>query len=242
MSAQLVVKGGPDAGRTYNLAPGITNVGRGPNAQVRISDPSLHGTIVIETIGGIVRVRHDFTHQIYLNRQPFPPGETRTWFHGHELQPTADTVLVMRLGQDSASQAKDPKTMQWVITAGIGLVALVFLAMPADGSGSKESVSKEKPELVQAGLTQLATARPNDPTAVALPKLMASARALELRKRKKEAFEGYARFRDTLALCESRPRKAVDMLSAEEAAALATAKKFINSRLIALSPGSRKDF
>ena len=242
MSAQLVVKGGPDAGRTYNLPPGFTNVGRGPNAQVRISDPSLHGTVTIETTGGVVRVRHDFSHQIYLNRQPFPPGETRTWFHGHELQPTADTVLVMRLGQDSASEAKDPKKVQWIITAGIGIIALVFLAMPADGSGSKESVSKEKPELVQAGLTQLATARPNDPTAAALPKLMASARALELRKRKKEAFEAYARFRDTLALCEARPRKAADMLSAEEEAALAAAKRFINSQLIALSPRSSKDF
>jgi len=238
MSAQLVLKGGPDAGRTYKLAPGVTNVGRGPNAQIRISDPSLLGTITIETTGGVVRVRHDLPHQIYLNRQSFPPGETRTWFHGHELQPTADTVMVMQLGSDGSDKAKDPKTVQWIFTAGIGLCALIFLAMPADGSGTEEPKSNEKPELVQAGLTQLATARPSDTTAAALPKLFASARASELRKRRAEAFDAYARFRDTLVLCESRPRKAADMFSAQEEAALKAAKRLINARLIALSPGN----
>ena len=234
MSVQLVVKGGPDAGRTYSLASGITNIGRGPNAQIRISDPSLHGTISIETVGGVVRVRHDLPHQIYLNRQAFPSGEWRTWFHGHELQPTADTVLVMRLDGDPSDQAAKSKTGQWILAGGIGLVAAIIFVMPMDSTDTPEATSKEKPELVQAGLMKLATARPNEPTVTALPKLFASARALELRRRK-ESFDAYVRFRDTLLACESRPRRAAEMFSAEEEAALAAAKRLINERLIKLS-------
>src|SRR5436305_15255504 len=112
MSVQLVVKEGPDAGRTFNLAVGVTHVGRGPNAQVRLSDPSLPGTILVEAAGGVVRVRHDLPHAIYLNRQPFPSGEMRTWFHGHELQPTADTVLVMRLSGEQTAEAPATKAGQ----------------------------------------------------------------------------------------------------------------------------------
>jgi hypothetical protein len=184
----------------------------------------------------VVRVRHDLPHPIYLNRQAFPPGESRTWFHGHELQPTADTVLVMRLlGEETDAPVKS-KTGQWILAGGLGVAAVIMFAMPVDGGSAKDAPTKEKPEAVQAELLRLASARPNDPTATALPKLFAGARAMELRQRTTEAFDAYGRFRDALLLCEARPRRAADLLTAEEEAALAAAKKLINSRLIELSP------
>lgn len=246
MSVQLMVKGGPDAGRTYSLPMGVTNVGRGPNAQIRLSDPSMQGTIAVETAGGVVRVRHDLPHQIYLNRQPFPSGESRTWFHGHELQPTADTVLVMLLSGDKVEGPEKPKTGQMILTGGLVVVAAVIFMMPTDEDGAKtadaaETANVDKPSAVQAGLLKLATAHPNDRTLITLPKLFAAARADELRQRTKGAFESYSQFRDALLLAENAPRRASEMLTPDEAAAMASAKRYVNASLIKLSPRKSSD-
>jgi len=241
MSVQLVVKGGPDAGRVYSLQSGVTNIGRGPNAQIRLSDGSLHGTITIEATGGVVRVRHDLPHQIYLNRQPFPPGESRTWFHGHELQPTADTVLVMKLLGEKSDAPEKSKTGQWILAGGMGICAVILFAMPAGGDPGTETKSSDKPEAVQAGLQKMTADRANDPTVSALPKLFAAARSDELRQRTSDAFDSYGRFRDAILLCEARPRRASEMLTAEEVSAIAAAKRFINDRLIELSPVKATD-
>ena len=244
MSVQLLVKGGPDAGRTYSLPMGVTNVGRGPNAQIRLSDPSLQGVIAVETAGGVVRVRHDLPHQIYLNRQPFPPGESRTWFHGHELQPTADTVLVMLLSGETVAGPEKPKTGQMILIAGLIVAAAFIFLMPSDDDAPKtaEVANVDKPDAVQAGLMKLATAHPNDRTLTALPKLFAAARADELRSRKKAAFESYGQFRDAILQAENTPRRASEMLTPDEAAAMAAAKRYVNATLIKLSPRKSADF
>jgi len=236
MAVQVVVKGGPEAGRSYSLSAGVTHIGRGPNAQIRLVDPSLQGTITVETSGGVVRVRHDLPHAIYLNRQSFPPGESRTWFHGHQLQPTADTVLELRLPGEAVEKPAANKTGQWILAAGLGVVAVFLFAFPSDSSGGRSAGSHDKPEAVQAGLLRLATTRAKDPSATALPKLFAAARALELRQRPTEAFEAYTRFRDALLYCQSRPRRAAEILTADEEAALEAAKQLLNARLIELSP------
>jgi hypothetical protein len=240
MSVQLVVKGGPDAGRTYSLSSGTTVIGRGANAQIRVADPSLHGSIIIDAAGGAVRVRHDLPHPIYLNRQSFPPGETRTWFHGHEIQPTADTVLVMRLLGEEADQPAASKNGQWILAIGIGVLAVILFVTPSEESTADKMQGKDRPELVQSGLLQLATNRPNDPAATALPRLLAAARAMELRQRNEEAFEAYTRLRDALLACEALPRRSSESFSADEEAAVAAAKRLLNGRLIELSPRKKE--
>lgn len=241
MSVQLVVKGGPDAGRTYSLQPGVTNIGRGPNAQIRLADGSLHGTITVEAVGGVCRVRHDLPHQIYLNRQPFPPGESRTWFHGHELQPTADTVLTLKLLGEKSDEPEKSKTGQWILAGGLGVCAVILFALPTPGDAAPETRSKDKPDVIQAGLLKMTADRTNDSTVSALPKLFAAARSDELRGRITDAFDSYSRFRDAVLLCEAKPRRSAEMLSAEEEASIAAAKRFINDRLIELSPKKETD-
>ena len=97
MPARIVVEEGPDKGRTFVISDRATEVrlGRGPGMTISFTDPSWQGTIRITPRKAGYVVTNDMTGAIYLGDGELPRGQERTWYHGEQLQPTPETVLIL---------------------------------------------------------------------------------------------------------------------------------------------------
>ncbi|MBC8115473.1 MAG: hypothetical protein H7062_13900 [Candidatus Saccharimonas sp.] len=128
MSARILVTSGPDRGRDFAVGTTAIRVGPGFNSDIRLTDPSLQGDVLIEFQQGVYHVTNLHRTAVYLQGTPLPPGQRRVWYDEAELQPTAQTSL--RLTRGSVEKPPPPASSNvayWVLGAvvvlfGIGLL------------------------------------------------------------------------------------------------------------------------
>ena len=249
MPAKIKILTGPDQGRSFHLSGAEVRIGRGGNSQIALRDPAVTGTLRIECRNALYFVHNETGSAVYLDGQPFPPGERRPWYHTGRLQPTADTVIELEVVEAPAgAQAGGPvveataagtspqgKRIQIIVVAVCVPIALAgFLMDPKEsGAGRVETDVRKQYEKTEAELRELA-ARPGPggrAAAAALPGVR-QGRLEEVRTNRNAAFGEYrngVRELDAALANSSAPVPEAD------AEALRRARAYLNERLLELA-------
>jgi hypothetical protein len=154
MPTVISVTQGQDAGREFAVPRTTIRIGTEAYADIRLTDPQLQGVLTVVWKNGTWVITNGLGYPIYLDGQPFPRGETRVWFDGKPLQPTATTSLLLET-RESGTAADEPGSVQeltppvpeiaeWVRYAQcIGVIAGLVILL-AISSGSPPMVDEKK--------------------------------------------------------------------------------------------------
>jgi hypothetical protein len=247
MAAKILVKRGPDAEREFILGGLEVQIGRAPSSQIKLTDPGMQGSLKVEFRNGAYQVVNEMPNAIYLNKASLGRGERRTWFHGHTLQPTHDTILELII-DDAAAPAEAGRSAAYEVTAKrgsstakkvvqvsiivvlFGIAGLIFFLPEGKDSTPTLTRTQQQAELekLREQLSELQLGEQKNRVGLILNRL-AEARQNELREHLPEAYEGYARVRDELDSLARSPA-----LPADAPAILEKVQKFVNGRLIDL--------
>jgi len=146
MPTIISVTHGQDAGREFAIPRTTIRIGTEAHADIRLTDPQFLGLVTLVWKNGTWVVTHQLDYPILLDGQRFTQNETKVWFDGTPLQPTATTSLLLET-RDSESAADEPSAVQeltstepevaeWVrYVQYIGIVfGLLILLAASDGS------------------------------------------------------------------------------------------------------------
>jgi hypothetical protein len=251
MPATIVVEHGPDKGRRFELSDRAAEVriGRGPGMTISMNDPAWQGAVRVSQRRAAYVVVNDTPGPIYLNGNPFPRGEERTWYHNERLQPTADTVLLLLIeaGSDSASgggavketssgtEATARRRRQQLLAAVLVPLAAGLWLIPSGPPGAPvRTTAGVRAEFyrVQGDLDQASRHPGHGAVPSRVLAELRQARLHEVAHRPGQAFASYARARDELevALAPAAARE----LPEEVARPLRQARAFVSHRLLEL--------
>ncbi len=146
MPTIISVTHGQDAGREFAVPRTTIRIGTEAHADIRLTDPQLQGLLTLIWKNGTWVVTHQLDYPILLDGQRFARNETKVWFDGTRLQPTATTSLLLET-RESETAADEPSSVQELTLAepevaewvryiqytGIALGLVILLAAP-DGS------------------------------------------------------------------------------------------------------------
>lgn len=246
MAVRIVIENGPDKGKSLVLdARADVRIGRGPGNHLMVQDPAWQGTLRVSISQGVCKVTNQTPTTMYLGEKPFTPGEQRAWFHGESLQPTAQTLLVLYIDDQTKAADSRPsgsrKTMQLIVILMCLPLAAVLFLLPS-GPGPEQPRTPEEMQKGYRNLETKLTELQNDEggeVARSVVALLKEARFQQLRKHSAQAFVGYHRVRAEVesALEESDGSRP---LSAKLAGTLREVRDFVNQQLIELGPEARK--
>jgi hypothetical protein len=249
MPAKINVLTGPDKGRSFHLSGAEVRIGRGGNSQLALRDPAVTGTLRVECRNALYFVHNETGSAVYLDGQPFPPGERRPWYHTGRLQPTADTVIELEVIDGPAGvQAGGPvveattagtspqgKRLQILIIAVCVPLALAgFLMDSKEGGGGKaETDVRKQYEKTEGDLRDLAArSGPGGRAAAAALPGVRQGRLEEVRTNRNVAF---AEYRNGVRELDAALANSSAPVSESDADALKRARTFLNDRLLELA-------
>ncbi len=111
MPTIISVTHGQDAGREFAIPRTTIRIGTEAHADIRLTDPQLQGLLTLVWNNGTWVVTHQLDYPILLDGQRFARNETKVWFDGTHLQPTATTSLLLET-RDSETAADEPASVQ----------------------------------------------------------------------------------------------------------------------------------
>jgi hypothetical protein len=207
----------------------------------------------------VYQVVNQMPHSIYLGGKEFPRGERRPWFHGHQLQPTAETVLTLVLddsgrpagpatvGRGVVEEKAAPKTssskqrVQIAVIAVCLPLALIFFLAPNPAEEPGQASAESQAKVFDRLRTELGERGEREPAWQRINVTLAEARDLELRGRIEESYHQYSRVRLLVAAQLGhtvRPGEKPPTGSPEEV--LQQTWEFANEHLIGLSKKSSR--
>lgn len=116
MPTIISVTHGQDAGREFAIPRTTIRIGTESHADIRLTDPQLHGLLTLVWKNGTWVVTHQLDYPILLDGKRFSQNESRVWFDGTPLQPTATTSLLLET-RDSENASDEPGAVQELTSA-----------------------------------------------------------------------------------------------------------------------------
>jgi hypothetical protein len=244
MAVRIVVERGPDKGKSVVVdARSETRIGPGPGSHLMIQDPSWQGTLRVSFRQGVCKVTNQTPTTIYLGGKTFAPGEQRTWFHGEMLQPTAQTLLVLAVGDtDEAAgtpgrSAARKKVQLLIILVCLPLAAALFFLPSASDPGEQRSPAEVQKEYEQLTRQLQQMQERNDVGGMARRalRLLRQARFEQMRAHPKQADQLYRQLREEVEADLGTPLHPRS-LPADFADILQRVRAFLNQELLTLEP------
>ncbi len=169
---RIRVESGPDEGLEVALCRAQVRIGRGPAANVQLTDQGFLGTLAVKFDGGVYHAANQVTdtvgRPIALRLLPpegteewqFPPSNEAVWVAGHKIRLTADTLLVLTTDFDldlpdgkhevsrsrPTAKAKKERDLVYIVLIVVlfGLAAYLFSFDPEQGAAQKSETDVSK--------------------------------------------------------------------------------------------------
>lgn len=107
MPAMIVIEGGVEAGRSFQIEDEVVRVGRSPSCQVAVADPGAPETaLAVRYQGGKYVVYNRSLTTITVAAVPVPPGQSRPWSPGEVVSAWAGANLRLVVQGDPAPARK----------------------------------------------------------------------------------------------------------------------------------------